>query len=369
MLPRAKPSPPALTDPLLTLRNELAALESQVAAAHDEATEAKQELRSGEAEMAQICADTRSELEEVREVASLRVDALKTEAEVTAGNYEYSLERMKGEHATYVEQLIEKDSRHDEMDSLVQDLTAANAALTTSLEDLRAREAAIALRLEERNSAASSLRAPAPVLELAAELGFHDPLDIVDGQTLLHHACQLVKSPGEQRARGAQVVLGLCGLFPKNLLDYPIQQGWIKGYTALHILANGNTKKYDQGSLITSLLMRQADVNPRDLTERTPLLKACGTGNEDAVGALLSFGADINAVDKTGRGVVDKCYRNCGAVLQILPPTMFCFGLRHFVYVSRPCYVDLLTGRSRNCIVGVFFCSCFWLCICLCICA
>lgn len=76
--------------------------------------------------------------------------------------------------------------------------------------------------------------------------------------------------------------------------DY--SQEFPKDWKAIHIAAY-----FGLSRAVMALLDKGADVDPKDMTGRTPLLLAAKKGHEAVINVLLEKGADINSTDTAGR--------------------------------------------------------------------
>ncbi|PTB62671.1 ankyrin, partial [Trichoderma citrinoviride] len=65
--------------------------------------------------------------------------------------------------------------------------------------------------------------------------------------------------------------------------------------TALHLGASRSDAR-----LVQSLLMRKAELNPKDRDGRTPLYEAARVNAVDCLKLLVDAGADVNAADSSG---------------------------------------------------------------------
>ncbi|WP_072802806.1 ankyrin repeat domain-containing protein [Rhodococcoides yunnanense] len=73
------------------------------------------------------------------------------------------------------------------------------------------------------------------------------------------------------------------------------------GRTALHYAAAEN-----RINDVRQLLADGADVNSRDHQQWTPLIFAAQLGFVDVVTVLLNHGADVNAINSTGRSALER---------------------------------------------------------------
>jgi ankyrin repeat protein len=83
-------------------------------------------------------------------------------------------------------------------------------------------------------------------------------------------------------------------------------------------------------SVIHEMMARGRSVDERDTHQNTPLHHACLAGNLPVVEGLLSYGADVNAVNLHGKSCLQFgalslfCYRRC---LSTLSSSIYCLSL------------------------------------------
>ena len=79
-----------------------------------------------------------------------------------------------------------------------------------------------------------------------------------------------------------------------------------KGYTALHLACDGQSRDCDNVRLVEALITRRADIECKDSLGNTPLLKAAGQGLANVCEYLIAAGADRTATDDRGAGAAQK---------------------------------------------------------------
>ena len=114
-------------------------------------------------------------------------------------------------------------------------------------------------------------------------LGKFPTPDSVDskGWLPLHHAVDATTY--SQRAMRVALRL-VCVTTDVNLVT---TSGRPTGYTPLHMACFGSDREFRRTTLVAALLKRRADIEKRDASGNTPLLKAAGTGVTDVVKLLI----------------------------------------------------------------------------------
>jgi hypothetical protein len=111
-----------------------------------------------------------------------------------------------------------------------------------------------------------------------------------------------------------KVVRGLVPMMYKNRLEAKTTGGRPKGWTALHMAANGSDREMVRSQLCELLLQHGVDVDVPDDQGRTPLHLAAGTGVVDTAKVLVAAGADVEHLDFKGRNCLDKCHGSSGTM-------------------------------------------------------
>ena len=75
------------------------------------------------------------------------------------------------------------------------------------------------------------------------------------------------------------------------------------GYTPLHFACCASNREFNNHEIVSLLLERRSDVDPREANGKTPLLLAVSAGLLPTVKLLIKAGADINAQNWNGQGV------------------------------------------------------------------
>ena len=78
------------------------------------------------------------------------------------------------------------------------------------------------------------------------------------------------------------------------------------GYTALHLACDGQSRNCDNLRLVEALLTRRANIECKDSSGNTPLLRAAGQGLGTVCELLIAMGADVTATDDRGAGAAQK---------------------------------------------------------------
>ena len=99
-------------------------------------------------------------------------------------------------------------------------------------------------------------------------------------------------------------------MMSRERLEAKATGGRMKGWTLLHLLANGSDDMLLRTSLVEELLQKGVEVDPRNDKHLTPFLLAAGTGVVDVAGALSQFGADIHAESLDRRNAADRCAKS-----------------------------------------------------------
>jgi hypothetical protein len=132
----------------------------------------------------------------------------------------------------------------------------------------------------------------------------------VHGWLPLHHAIQATV----YWSQAHKVVRGLVPMMKKDRLGAKTTSGRPKGWTALHMAANGSDREMVRSHLCELLLQHGVDVDVVDDQGRTPLHLAAGTGVVDTAKVLLAAGADVEHLDFKGRNCLDKCHGSSGTM-------------------------------------------------------
>ena len=130
----------------------------------------------------------------------------------------------------------------------------------------------------------------------------------VTGWLALHYALQATVYWSKAEA----IVRQLIPMMTLERLQAKTTGGRPKGYTALHMAANGSDKLMVRAQLCQLLLDRRVHVDPEDDQGRTPLHLAAGTGVLDTVKVLVAAGANVHHLDAVGKNCLDKCSGSSG---------------------------------------------------------
>ena len=135
-----------------------------------------------------------------------------------------------------------------------------------------------------------------------------------NGWTALHHATQATVfwDLAHRTCRGLIAMMRPYWLRAKTWGGRP------KGYSALHMAANGSDIMLERGNLVRLLIDSDADLEAEDEQGRTPFLLACGTGVVDVAEALSQAGCSIHAVSWDGRNAADRCRGSSGSMRKFL---------------------------------------------------
>ena len=96
----------------------------------------------------------------------------------------------------------------------------------------------------------------------------------------------------------------------------------------------GADRTLNRINLVKALVDQKADLESRDPSGNTALLKAAATGCSDYVGFLISARADIKATNDIGKGALQLSSDSSGTVAQLLRQ----FG----------CPMTYAKGKARN---------------------
>ena len=152
-------------------------------------------------------------------------------------------------------------------------------------------------------------------------LGKFPTPDSVDskGWLPLHHAADATTY--SQRAMRVALPL-VCETTDVNLVT---KSGRPTGYTPLHMACFGSDREFRRIWLVAALLERRAEIEKRDASGNTPLLKAAGTGVTDVVKLLIEKTADIHVRNNRGVGALEMAKgssSHTGAALEAAGCTM-----------------------------------------------
>jgi hypothetical protein len=168
-------------------------------------------------------------------------------------------------------------------------------------------------RQESSSSASSQCAEKDPwalkpqALAYAREKGYSHPNNIIDGWTLLHHACQATMT----RQGMGVVVYQLCDMMNVYSLSCVTTAGYPTGWSALHMLANGRDPFKLRPGLLKVLLQSKADPLILGTKGETCLFQAAGTGHTDAKDMLIACGLDPHFKrEKDGLSVVDMAVKS-----------------------------------------------------------
>ena len=145
----------------------------------------------------------------------------------------------------------------------------------------------------------------------------------VNGWLPLHYAMQATV----YWSQAHKVVRGLVPMMYTKRLQAKTTGGRPKGWTALHMGANGSDRETVRSQLCELLLEYGVDVDVPDDLGRTPLHLAAGTGVVDAAKVLVAAGADVYHLDLKGRNCLDKCEKSSGTMKECPAVPRRCLGL------------------------------------------
>ena len=128
------------------------------------------------------------------------------------------------------------------------------------------------------------------------------------GWTALHHAIQATA----HLEIAACVCRGLIEMMSPTGLRAKTWGGRPRGYSVLHMAANGSDLRFERANLVRLLIEKDADMEAVDDEGRTLFLLACGTGVVDVAQALSQAGCSVWAMSTDGRNAVDHCRSNSG---------------------------------------------------------
>ena len=92
-----------------------------------------------------------------------------------------------------------------------------------------------------------------------------------NGYNVLHHICN------EQRKQPCiNKTLCILDLIPSGACNQAPTDGQLRGHTPLHIVCGGRDWEGRREEVIEKLVAKRADIEARDLNDRTPLLVTAG---------------------------------------------------------------------------------------------
>ncbi|MCP4244833.1 MAG: ankyrin repeat domain-containing protein [bacterium] len=145
--------------------------------------------------------------------------------------------------------------------------------------------------------------------------GFPDARSVdADGWLALHHAIQATL----YWEHAWRVVEGLIGMMDEAGLRAKTRGGRPQGWAALHLCCNGSDRDFRRAGLVASLLRARADVEQRDESGSTPLLRAVGTGVVDVARQLLEARAMVDVANARGVGVLQMAAQSSSTMRRCL---------------------------------------------------
>ena len=141
--------------------------------------------------------------------------------------------------------------------------------------------------------------------------GFDDPSQLdANGFSALHHACDA----SSYSWRAAKAAVELIPRTPPDIINIATtvkKEGWPGGYTVLHLAAAGSDRYRRRRRIVELLIQAKADINVKTLNDKanTAANLASSQGACDVALLLLGAGADKNATNSLGLGMLEASYR------------------------------------------------------------
>ena len=142
--------------------------------------------------------------------------------------------------------------------------------------------------------------------------GPHD-LD-ADGWSPLHHACDT----SSYSIRALKAARELIPMTDASIINKRTTGRRPTGYTTLHLVCDSSDKAYGRHGLVEDLVSSRAELEATDPRGNTALLLAAGVGVTDVVGALLTAGAEVGAINLNGMGAKQKALGHSSDVINLL---------------------------------------------------
>ena len=118
---------------------------------------------------------------------------------------------------------------------------------------------------------------------------------------MLHLICK------EQRTNPhIDMTLRILDLMPAVACSQAPTDGQLRGQTPLHIVCGGRDVEDGRDRVIEKLVAKKADMEARDLNDRTPLLVTAGAAYRKGALMLHQLGADMKATKPDGRNFADE---------------------------------------------------------------
>ena len=124
-----------------------------------------------------------------------------------------------------------------------------------------------------------------------------------NGYNVLHFICN------EQRTHPyIGMTLRILDLIPPVACSQAPTDGQLRGQTPLHIVCGGRDVEDRRHEVIAKLVEKRADIEARDLNDRTPLLVTAGGAYRKGALMLHRLGADMTATKPNGRNFADEAW-------------------------------------------------------------